>query len=135
MTGPANAVDLLLSLPRARRRQTLADLVDAEVREVLLLPDDAETGADVSFFDLGMTSLRLTELRQRLTRMLDRRIEIEALFEHPTSQGLTDHLADTVLSDVFPGTVPASAPSATPAPQNAQELPPMVQEILRNLYS
>ncbi|MGW3564204.1 acyl carrier protein [Streptomyces sp. NPDC000941] len=133
MTEPANAVDLLLSLPRARRRQTLADLVDAEVREVLLLPEGDEMGADVSFFDLGMTSLRLTELRQRLTRMLDRRIEIEALFEHPTSQGLTDHLADTVLSDVFPGTAPA--PSATPAPQNAQELPPMVQEILRNLYS
>ncbi|KAK1185602.1 acyl carrier protein [Streptomyces sp. NBS 14/10] len=129
MTEPANAVDLLLSLPRARRRQTLAGLVDAEVREVLRLPEDAETGADVSFFDLGMTSLRLTELRQRLTRMLDRRIEIEALFEHPTSQGLTDHLADTVLSDVFPSAVHA------PAPQNAQELPPMVQEILRNLYS
>ncbi|MFK4267783.1 acyl carrier protein [Streptomyces milbemycinicus] len=131
MTEPANAVDLLLSLPRARRRQTLADLVDGEVREVLLLPEDAEMGADVSFFDLGMTSLRLTELRQRLTRMLDRRIEIEALFEHPTSQGLTDHLADTVLPDVFPGT----AAAATPAPQNAQELPPMVQEMLRNLYS
>jgi acyl carrier protein len=123
---PANAVDLLLSLPRARRRKTLADLVDAEVREVLLLPEDAETGADVSFFDLGMTSLRLTELRQRLTRRLGRRIETEAFFEHPTSQGLTDHLADTVLSDVFPAT--------TPAPENAQELPPMVHEILRNLY-
>ncbi|MGY0055753.1 acyl carrier protein [Streptomyces sp. LZ34] len=130
MTEQANAVDLLLSLPRARRRETLADLVDTEVREVLLLPEDAEMGADVSFFDLGMTSLRLTDLRQRLTRRLGRRIETEALFEHPTSRSLTDHLADTVLSDVFP----AGTPAGTPEPQHAQELPPMVHEILRNLY-
>jgi aryl carrier-like protein len=123
MTSPS--VDLLAALPVARRRAALADLVTAEVRAVLLLPATERLPPDVTVFDLGMTSLRLIELRQRLTRLLGRRVGIAAVVDHPTLAGLLDHLADTVLADVLR--------TARPVRRHTDEPPPMLAEVLRDL--
>jgi aryl carrier-like protein len=118
-------LDTVRALPRSLRRAALADLVTAEFRQVLLLPDNEDMPTDVTVFDLGMTSLRLIETRQRLTRLVGGRVEITVLFEHPTVAGLLDHLATTVLADLFAAT--ATTRPDEPAP------PPMLDDLLRDL--
>lgn len=121
MTG---SLDTVRALPKSLRRAALADLVTAEFRQVLLWPDNEDMPTDVTVFDLGMTSLRLIETRQRLTRLVGGRVEITVLFDHPTLAGLLDHLAGTVLADLF--ATRATRPDE-PAP------PPMLDDLLRDL--
>ncbi|MFD5477523.1 acyl carrier protein [Streptomyces hawaiiensis] len=46
---------------------------------------DEELDLDTSFFDLGLTALRLSELRKRLERLLGVAIDETALFNQPRS--------------------------------------------------
>jgi acyl carrier protein len=75
-------------------------LLVRELQAALLIEDDAdEFPVDDSFFDLGLTSLRLMEVKQRVEAVLGTRIRATAVFNHATVTRLTDHLVD----DVLPG--------------------------------
>ncbi len=123
MTAPAPEVARLLALPRAERREALAELLVAEFRAVLRFPDDEEFPRTTGFFDLGMTSLRLTEVRQRLVRLLGTRLRLETMFEHATVDSLLDHLVDAVL---------AAGTRAEPEPVDR---PRQLDALLAQLYS
>ncbi len=125
MTGgdPTPVATRLAALPTAERRGALADLVIAEFLATLDLPADTDFPRRTGFFDLGMTSLRLTEIRQRLTRLLGGHVRIEALFEYATMERLLDHLAETMLADTPVDTEPQDA-----AP------PKLLDELLNQLY-
>jgi len=123
VTAPAPRVRRLLALPRAERREALAELLVAEFRAVLRFPDDEEFPRRTGFFDIGMTSLRLTEVRQRLTRLLGGRLRDETLFEHATVDSLLDHLVDVVL------------PAGTRAETAPAERPQQLDALLAQLYS
>jgi acyl carrier protein len=84
----------LSSLPRSDRRDALEDLVVAQFRDLLLITDDEELGLATSYFDLGLTSLRLTEIKQRLETALDIGIDATVLFNQPTIDDLVTHLTD-----------------------------------------
>lgn len=60
--------------------------------------DDEELFVDRSYFDLGFTSLKLTDVREYLQKLLDVRIDATVLFNEPTVEHLVEHLAD-VLAD------------------------------------
>jgi acyl carrier protein len=108
MTGDAPAVRQLARLPRSDRRDALAALVAAEFRAALLMTEDEELSLEDSFFDLGLSSLRLTELKERLEALLGRPISANELFNRPTVARLLDHLTERVLGDLF-----GDAPVAT----------------------
>jgi hypothetical protein len=127
MTAGDPVATRLLALPRAERRGALEELVIAEFRATLDLPADADFPRQTGFFDLDMTSLRLTEIRQRLTRLLGGQVRIEALFEHATMERLLDHLAATMLADGEPAAKRDTAELAAGPPK-------LLDELLNQLY-
>ena len=80
-------------------REATEALLVREFRVALLMGDDdsEELPLDQSFFDLGLTSLRLMEIKQRVEAVLDAEISATALFNFPTVTRLVDYLVDVVL--------------------------------------
>lgn len=85
-------------LPRAELIEEMEKLVAGMFRTTLLMDDSEDLPMDVSYFDLGLTSLRLTELRRNLEELLDLSINANVLFNEPTVERLVDYLADALSS-------------------------------------
>lgn len=94
-------LDGLRELPLSERRNALEELVVADFKSVLYMTDDEDFPARESFFDLGLTSLRLTEIKERLEALLGRPVSANSLFNSPTLESLLGHLTDEVLPDLF----------------------------------
>ncbi|MEU1089563.1 acyl carrier protein [Streptomyces sp. NPDC005576] len=86
------AVEELNHLPEHERRELIENLVVDEFRSALFMTEYEEFALDVGFFDLGISSLRLSEVKLSLERKLGREISTAALFGHPTAGQLIDHL-------------------------------------------
>ena len=96
--GPAAAAppDLaarLLAAPAGARRSLLADHVQREVERVLGFPPGQRVSPTQGLFDLGADSLMALELKNRLQRALGRPLVPTLVFDHPTIDALSDHLA------------------------------------------
>jgi acyl carrier protein len=61
---------------------------------------------DISYFDLGLTSLKLTEIRESLEKLLDLSINANVLFNEPTVERLVGYLTDALSAP------PTAAPAA-----------------------
>jgi hypothetical protein len=105
------AIERLCELPLAERRAELEELVVAEFRATLMMTDDEDLPFDMSYFELGFTSLRITEVKERLETQLGRSVSTNVLFNSPTMERLIAYLADEVLSDLF-----SSAAAGNPMP-------------------
>lgn len=101
MTVEHTAAADLRAKGRSERREALEALVAAEIRTSLLMPDDEELPVDESFFELGLTSLGLQDVRQRLETALGCRLTSTDLFNNPTVLQLVEHLATVALADLF----------------------------------
>ena len=55
-----------------------------------------ELPLDQGFFDLGLTSLRLSEVRAHLEELLDISIDATVLFSQPTVEQLVPYLTDAL---------------------------------------
>lgn len=119
----------LAALPRSERRDALEALVVAEFKITLLMTGDDELPMDGSLFDLGLTSLRLTEVKQRLDTLLGRTISANSLFNRPTVAALMTHLTDEVLPELFGAQPAAQQPEIPSSPDRA-----LVDDLLHNLY-
>jgi len=95
---PAALTEHLSALPAAERRGALEAAVTVEFKRVLLMEEADELPLDESFFDLGMTSLALNDVKQRLEDLLDCAIDSTVLFNSPTVEQLVDYLAETALA-------------------------------------
>jgi acyl carrier protein len=95
------AIERLQELPLSERREGLEELVVTEFRTTLMMTDDEDLPFDMSYFDLGFTSLRITEIKDRLETQLGCRISTNVLFNSPTMERLISYLADEVLVDLF----------------------------------
>jgi len=95
------AIDWLHELPFSERREGLEELVVTEFKSTLLMTDDEDLPFDMSYFELGFTSLRITEIKERLETQLGRKISTNVLFNSPTVERLVSYLADEVLGDLF----------------------------------
>ncbi|WP_161624828.1 non-ribosomal peptide synthetase [Streptomyces spectabilis] len=98
-----------------RRRAALADAVREVVAHVLKSPVD-QLDDDGGFHDLGLDSIRLTQLAHRLAERLGTPLQPTVLYDHPSVRRLTDHLADETGVRL---PEPAMAPAA---PQRAPEV-------------
>jgi acyl carrier protein len=95
------AIERLCDLPLAERREGLEELVVTEFRTTLMMTDDEDIPFDMSYFELGFTSLGITEIKERLETQLGRSVSTNVLFNSPTIERLIAYLADEVLADVF----------------------------------
>lgn len=123
-------VNNLLALPAPERLEALTDLIVPEFRAALRLEPDEPLTLDARYFELGLTSLQLTEIKKRLETVLGVTISSNVLFNQPTVAQLTTYLAH----DVLPGTVTAApradaAEPAGPGPRDKALLAEILPEL------
>lgn len=94
MSQQAVTMRELRELPQHERREVLEDIVLREFRTALLMADDEDFPTATGFFDLGLTSLRLSEIKQNLEATLGCDIDTAVLFNRPTVGQLIDHLSE-----------------------------------------
>jgi acyl carrier protein len=131
-TSRPPAIEELLALPWSERLPALEELVAAAFRETLLMAEDEELPLDQSYFDLGLTSLRLTETKRRLEDLLDCSISANTVFNQPTVRQLVDHLASEVLDDIFGQSAPAAVPAV--ADESRTQEHELLGDALKDLY-
>lgn len=94
-------IERLHELPLSERREGLEELVVTEFKGTLMMTDDEDLPFDMSYFELGFTSLRITEIKERLETRLGCIISTNVLFNSPTVERLISYLAEEVLVDLF----------------------------------
>ena len=133
MDQPAPVADQLRRLPRPERRAAVGAVVTAAFRTALLMSDGEELSLEANYFELGLTSLRATELKQLLETQLGCEIDAGALFGQPTVERLLAHLTDECLPELFGTRASGTAPQpAAPQPAVAK---PFVDQLLARLYA
>lgn len=95
------AIERLRELPFSERRDELEELVVSEFKTTLMMTEDEDLPFDMSYFELGFTSLRITEIKERLEAQFGRSISTNVLFNSPTMESLIAYLADEILADLF----------------------------------
>ncbi|MGV9505933.1 type I polyketide synthase [Streptomyces tendae] len=96
--GRGELLDRLRELPAREREELLLDCVLEEASAVLGLDSADELGPDQGFFEIGMTSITVLEMRIRLERRFGCALPATLAFEHPTSAAVVRHLARDVLA-------------------------------------
>ncbi len=82
-----------LNLPSSQQSADILEGLVIEIfRDRLLLVEGEELSMDTNYFDLGLTSLRLTEIKQRLEDTLGIAIDATVLFNQPTVDDLIEYL-------------------------------------------
>ena len=89
----ADLLDDLSNVTAAEREQRLISFLQRELQAVMRLPEMPETSA--VFADLGMDSLMVVELRNRLNRAFAGQCTVSntAIFNYPNVTGLARHLS------------------------------------------
>lgn len=103
MTGVRNTptVDALRDLPRSERAEALTELLVTEFKRVLLMDCDEELPFEQSYFELGLTSLTLSDLKQRIEGLFGCELDANVLFDSPTVNRLLTHLTTEALAELF----------------------------------
>lgn len=114
-------IEHLLDLPWSERRDALEEFVVAEFKAILLMAGEEELPLDQSYFDLGLTSLTITDLRQRLEEILGCELDTALLFNKPTVETLLNHVTDDLLADIF-GAPAGAGTAGAPVPGLPDEL-------------
>lgn len=125
-----STVEALRALPASERPDALEAVVAAEFRAAMLMDEHETLPLDKAFFELGLTSLRITDIKRRLETALDCEISANALFNRPTVRDLVAYLMTDVLAELFPD---AAAPAAVPAGVSASDKA-LVDDLLQDLY-
>jgi acyl carrier protein len=100
-SASTQTVESLWDVPRSERVEMLTELLVAEFKAVLLMTEDDELPLEQSYFDLGLTSLTLSDLKQRLEGLLGCEINANILFNSPTVTRLVEHLTAEALAELF----------------------------------
>ncbi|MGO4614565.1 acyl carrier protein [Nocardia sp. 2YAB30] len=87
----------LRRLPRWDRDVVLEGLVIQIFKDLLLMEKSDELPFDENYFDMGLTSLQLTEAKERIERTLECEIDTILLFNSPTITHLIEHLKDIIV--------------------------------------
>ncbi|MFJ9030197.1 SDR family NAD(P)-dependent oxidoreductase, partial [Streptomyces sp. NPDC102274] len=101
--------DRLADVDERAQLALLEDLVRTRAAVVLHQPDLELVPADRAFRDLGLTSMAIVELRDRLTEGTGLRLPTTAVFDHPTPAALAACLRAEILDISQPVTEPVMA--------------------------
>lgn len=94
--SPEAEVRQLRSLPEADRKIALENIVLRAFRDRLFMEDSDELSVDENYFDLGLGSLQLTEVKEELERRFACEVDTTLLFNNPTIAQLMEHLDDLI---------------------------------------
>ncbi|WNG36475.1 type I polyketide synthase [Archangium violaceum] len=111
--GPSVLLQGLMAAAAAEREELLATHVRTEVSTVLGLDASRAPQPRQGFFEMGMDSLMAIELRKRLQASLGRTLPATLVFNYPTVESLSRHLAALL--------APEPQPAATPAEEVARD--------------
>jgi acyl carrier protein len=101
MTQDLLAIERLRELPLSERREGLEEFIITEFKATLMMAEGEDLPLDMSYFELGFTSLRITEIKEQLETQLGCQISTNVLFNSPTMERLLSYLIDEVLADLF----------------------------------
>ncbi|WP_322767564.1 acyl carrier protein [Frankia sp. Cr1] len=132
MIAPTPAVTALRALPRSERRAALEAMVTAEFKVTLLMAEQDDLPLDQNYFDLGLTSLRVIDVKQRLEATLGCEIDTSALLRSPTVRHLIDLLTQEALLELF--AVPGGQEKPVEQPAATAGHKPLVDDLLKDLY-
>lgn len=131
MTERPQTRALLLALPRSDAAGFLEAVVVEEFKTSLLMPPEEELPLDAGFFDeLGLTSLRLTEIKRRLEDRLGCDISANVVFNRPSVRQLVAYLAGLVLPE---GSIDEPAAPGPPVPGDVATKA-LLDDVLEDLY-
>lgn len=91
----------LATLPRSERFDALEEIVVSQFKAALMMTSDEQLPIDESFFDLGLTSLLVSDVKIRLENMLGVAISANVLFNSPTVERLLNYLVTEPLGHLF----------------------------------
>ncbi|MGW5448346.1 beta-ketoacyl synthase N-terminal-like domain-containing protein, partial [Streptomyces asiaticus] len=100
----------LMGAHEADRDRLLTDLVREHLADLLGLADKQAVEPERAFTDLGLTSVTVVELRNRLSEATGLRLPATSAFDHPTPLALGSLLRRELLGGTGVPTVPDSAP-------------------------
>ncbi|WP_344317499.1 beta-ketoacyl synthase N-terminal-like domain-containing protein, partial [Streptomyces javensis] len=104
----------LMGVREADRDRLLTDLVREHLADLLGLADKQAIEPERAFTDLGLTSVTVVELRNRLSEATGLRLPATSAFDHPTPVALGSLLRRELLGGAGAPTVPVSAPVLAP---------------------
>ncbi|MGB3534209.1 MAG: SDR family NAD(P)-dependent oxidoreductase, partial [Microcoleaceae cyanobacterium] len=91
-------IQKLASLPPSEHESILIIHLQEEVGRVLGLQPNQYPHPKQGFFDMGMDSLMVIELRNRLENSLGKSVPSTAIFEYPTIQDLAEYIQTEIVS-------------------------------------
>ncbi|MEU9794553.1 acyltransferase domain-containing protein, partial [Streptomyces sparsogenes] len=115
-----DAVARVLGTEPEKRTGVLRDIIRTELAAVLRHEDTEAIDMDTEFLDLGVDSMAGIEMRSRLGSLLRLEFPAAALFEHPTTSLLAEHLVGLV------GTAPGPDPAAPAGPEGPDDPTPAI---------
>lgn len=92
-----NDTQTLALMPHFDRQVLLEDVVIGQCKRHLVMGDGEEISLQQNYFDLGLTSLQLVEIKEHLEETFACVINTSEIFEKPTVEQLVEHL-DTLLT-------------------------------------
>ncbi|MEE1742839.1 KR domain-containing protein, partial [Streptomyces sp. JV184] len=96
-SAAASWPERLRPLSEESRRETLGEVVRAEVAAVLGHPKPEGIDVTAEFKNLGFDSLTSVELRNRLNRVTGLRLPATLIFDHPTPEAVVNHFLATLV--------------------------------------
>ncbi|WP_199826388.1 type I polyketide synthase, partial [Streptomyces sp. SBT349] len=109
----------LADMPEAERDRLLTELVREQLADLLGLSGTRAVEPDRAFTDLGLTSVTVVELRNRLSEATGLRLPATSAFDHPTPAALAGMLRRELFgggATSVPTATPATAPTAADEP-------------------
>jgi acyl carrier protein len=94
MSDTNTTLGQLRELPAHEIHEEVEVLVEELFKDALLMESGEELPLQISYFDLGLTSLRLTRIKQQLEELLDVCVNTTVLFNEPTVEHLVRYLTD-----------------------------------------
>jgi acyl carrier protein len=82
--------------PRGDREILLEEIVLQAFKVHLYMEESDELSVDVNFFDLGLSSLQLTEVKQQLEQRFGCVVDTTHLFNNPTISQFLEHLDEAI---------------------------------------
>lgn len=131
MTKTTPLVEQLRSLARPERRSRVEELARTEFRTALLMSEGEDVPLDQNYFDLGLTSLRVTEIKQRLEAQLGCAIDTAVLFAVPTLGRLVEYLQNEILPKLTGESTASEERATSTVPDHRKAL---VTDLLNDLY-
>ncbi|MGZ5581389.1 MAG: SDR family NAD(P)-dependent oxidoreductase, partial [Methylobacter sp.] len=91
-------IERLNALPAEQQRDYLNEWLREQICTVLALPKSTPIESRQRLFDFGLDSLMSVELKNRLDNAIAKKLRSTLIFDYPTLEALSKHLAEQVLA-------------------------------------